>query len=68
MLYIPMMKGFSRIHDSEITASQSKKLKVASTAFEKHKRNMISTYIEAPVFALRMVSPFHNAIPLIPWL
>lgn len=68
MIFIPMMKGFGRIHDQEVTEAQSKKLKRAMKGYETHKRNMLTTYVEAPIFALRMVSPFHNAIPIIPWL
>ena len=68
MIHVTMMKGFSRIHSREITEKQSRKLNRAMTAYRIHERNMKSTYVEAPMLALQIVSPFNNVVPIIPWL
>lgn len=68
MIHVTMMKGFSRIHNRELTEKQSRKIGRAMKAYRIHERNMKTTYVDAPMKALQLVSPFDNVVPVIPWL
>ena len=68
MIHVTMFKGFSRLQGKEVTDAQSRKLRRSMKAYDIHVRNMKTTYVSAPLFALKMASPFDNAVPIIPWL
>lgn len=66
LIYIPMMRSLGNAEN--LTEQEKKKIDNASFLLNAHLGQLKNMYIDAPIFALRMVSPFHNAVPLIPWL
>lgn len=67
MIHIAMARSLS-IRDNELTNKQKKAAKRAAVFMDLHTKLMMNNYVKPGMFALRMVSPFHNAVPFIPVL
>lgn len=65
-IFVPMFRSLSKADN--LTEKEKKKINDASRLGNLYFKQMKTTYVDVPIFALRMVSPFHNAIPLVPWL
>lgn len=65
-IFVPMFKTLGRADD--LTDAQKKKINDASRLGNLYFKQMKTNYIDAPILAFEIISPFDNAVPIIPWL
>ena len=71
MIYMPIGRSLAAtqfIRDSDITDGEKKRLNSAFKLVRIHIRRQTQPPLMLAAFSLKCVSPFHNAIPIIPWL
>ena len=67
MIHIAMARSLA-IKDNELDKKQKKAAHRAGVYMELHTTLMMNNYVKPGMFAIKMISPFHNAVPLVPWL